>query len=230
MLFNTNDLFSQKITAVTQIWKKITSKFQENSAAENTDAVSGIISNAEFKSELETILPHCQNLTVISAFMTRPALSWLNKLIIKNKPTVTLVGRFTPSDFVKDISSLRALQVAVNKGYTVKALADLHAKIYQIDEHIFTGSANFTGKWLAIDCEGNLEACHKIPVSDKSTNFINEIINSATELTAETLNRMDDYISDKDASKNFEELKAWPAEIFSHHKSASEPTTVMEGY
>ncbi len=43
--------------------------------------MSSLISNAELKSELEAILPRCNTLTIVSAFMTQPATRWLSSLI-----------------------------------------------------------------------------------------------------------------------------------------------------
>ena len=139
------------------------------------------------------------DLTIISAFMTQPATSWLAQLIYNNKPKVQLVGRFTPIDFAKGASDLNALRNCINNGYQVKALANLHAKIYQIDnDTIFNGSANLTGKGLALVNNGNLESCSRVNACEQSKAFINKIVESATELSINTLDKMQTFLEQLD--------------------------------
>ncbi|MGR5551389.1 phospholipase D-like domain-containing protein [Vibrio alfacsensis] len=181
--------------------------------------MSSLISNAELKSELEAILPSCNTLTIVSAFMTQPATRWLSSLISDNKPKVQLVGRFSPFDFIKGSSDLNALRDCINKGYTVKALTNLHAKIYQIDEDtIFNGSANLTGKGLALVDISNLEACIKVQSCEGSKSFITKIVNSAYELSAETIDDMENYISKIERTDSSELQMAWPEDIISQSK------------
>ncbi|MEZ8082741.1 hypothetical protein [Enterovibrio norvegicus] len=181
--------------------------------------MSSLISNAELKSELEAILPNCRRLTIISAFMTQPATRWLSSLIADGGPVVQLVGRFSPLDFIKGSSDLNALRDCVNRGYTVKALTNLHAKIYQIDEDtIFNGSANFSGKGLALVDICNLEACTRIRACEQSKSFIDNIVNSAYELSPETINDMERYISEIEKIDKPELKMTWPEEIISQSK------------
>eukprot|EP00493_Phyllostaurus_siculus_P025966 UN26311 len=138
--------------------------------------MSSLISNTELTIQLEELLPNCKNLTIISAFMTQPATRWLGQLISNNKPKVQLIGRFTPIDFAKGASDLNALRGCIKNGYQVKALVNLHAKIYQIDHDIiFNGSANLTGKGLALVNNGNLESCSRVNACEQSKAFINKI-------------------------------------------------------
>ncbi|WP_318445218.1 phospholipase D-like domain-containing protein [Photobacterium leiognathi] len=181
--------------------------------------MSSLISNAELKSELEAILPSCNKLTIVSAFMTQPATRWLSSLISDNKPKVQLVGRFSPFDFIKGSSDLNALRDCINKGYTVKALTNLHAKIYQIDEDtIFNGSANLTGKGLALVNDCNVEACNKVQASSSSKEFINKIINSASELTLEIIDEMEQYIQSTDGTCKPELQMTWPEHVLPQSK------------
>lgn len=178
--------------------------------------MSGLISNSELKAELEALLPHCNRLTIISAFMTQPATRWLSSLMTDNKPVVQLVGRFSPLDFIKGSSDLNALRDCVNNGYTVKALTNLHAKIYQIDEDIiFNGSANLTGKGLALVDISNLESCNKITACETSKAFINKIVTSAVELTDQTIDNMEEYLSNIELMNSSEHKMEWPEEIIS---------------
>ncbi|KAF7762848.1 hypothetical protein PUND_b0139 [Pseudoalteromonas undina] len=176
--------------------------------------MSSLISSSELTYQLEKLLPSCKNLTIISAFMTRSATSWLGRLISNNKPKVQLIGRFTPTDFAKGASDLNALRDCINSGYQVKALINLHAKIYQIDQDtIFNGSANLTGKGLALVNNGNLESCSRVNACEQSKAFINKVVESATELSINTLDKMQAFLEQFDDADETELPAVWPEEI-----------------
>lgn len=140
--------------------------------------MSGLISNAELVAQLEAMLPKCKNLTIISAFVTQPAISWLGNLFDHQQSKVQIVGRFTPNDFISGASDINALRMALDRDYAIKALENLHAKIYQIDrDTIFNGSANLTGKGLALLSDGNLESCSKVDACEDSLRFIEKLLN-----------------------------------------------------
>ncbi|MEL0641703.1 phospholipase D-like domain-containing protein [Pseudoalteromonas aliena] len=176
--------------------------------------MSSLISNTELTLQLEELLPSCNDLTIISAFMTQPATRWLGQLTSNNKPKVQLVGRFTPIDFAKGASDLNALRDCINNGYQVKALVNLHAKIYQIDhDTIFNGSANLTGKGLALVNNGNLESCSRVNACEQSKAFINKIVESATDLTLNMLDKMQTYLEQFDDTNETELPAVWPEDI-----------------
>ena len=176
--------------------------------------MSSLISSSELTHQLEGLLPSCKELTVISAFMTQPATRWLGQLIYSNKPKVQLIGRFTPIDFAKGASDLNALRDCINNGYQVKALSNLHAKIYQIDQRtIFNGSANLTGKGLALVNNSNLESCSRVNACEQSNAFINKIVESATELTLNMLDKMQAFLEQFDSADEVELPTLWPEDI-----------------
>ena len=176
--------------------------------------MSSLISSSELTHQLEELLPSCKNLTIISAFMTQPATRWLGQLISNNKPKVQLIGRFTPIDFAKGASDLNALSDCIKNGYQVKALVNLHAKIYQIDhDTIFNGSANLTGKGLALVNNGNLESCSRANACEQSKAFINKIVESATNITLNTLDKMQIFLEQFDDANETELPAVWPEEI-----------------
>lgn len=176
--------------------------------------MTSLISSSELTVQLEGILPSCNDLTIISAFMTQPATRWLSQLIYKNQPKVELIGRFSPIDFAKGASDLNALRDCINNGYKVKALINLHAKIYQVNhDTIFNGSANLTGKGLALVNNGNLESCSRVNACEQSKAFINKIVESATELTINTLDKMQTFIEQFDTADETELPAIWPEDI-----------------
>lgn len=176
--------------------------------------MSHLITNTELTELLEQLLPSCTNLTIISAFMTQPATRWLGQLTSENNPKVRLIGRFTPIDFARGASDLNALRDCINKGYQVKALLNLHAKIYQIDnDTIFNGSANLTGKGLALVNNGNLESCSKVIACEQSKAFIEKIVESATDLTPSILDKMQSFLEQFDDGDKADLPPVWPEEI-----------------
>lgn len=156
--------------------------------------MASIISNTELKYKLEKILPSCSSLSMISAFVSRKGVSWLQELISLNKPEVNIVGRFTPSDFVNGASDVQALRDCLDYGYNVKALFNLHAKIYQVDDVIYSGSANLTGKGLALVSNSNLEACCQIDACDTTKAFIRNIVNSSVSIDSSMLLNMENFL------------------------------------
>ncbi|MHA2938007.1 phospholipase D-like domain-containing protein [Vibrio sp. RC27] len=173
--------------------------------------MTGLISNSELTEELEAIIPNCKSLNIISAFMTQPATRWLSQLVEGHYPSVKLVGRFTPLDFIQGSSDLSALHDCIAKGFQVKSLPNLHAKIFQVDEDtIFSGSANLTGKGLALVNDCNIEACNRVLASSDSKEFINKIINSASELTLENIDKMEQYIQSIEGIDKPELQMSWP--------------------
>jgi hypothetical protein len=178
--------------------------------------MSSLISNSELTKQLELIMPNCKELTIISAFMTQPATRWLSQLIAHNKPKVELVGRFTPNDFAQGASDINALRECLKNGYSVKALSNLHAKIYQIDQNIiFHGSANLTGKGLAIIENSNLESCSRINACSVSKNFIAKIVDSAIPIDLAILDKMADFLKEFDSSTDSSMPVQWPEDILS---------------
>jgi len=173
-----------------------------------------LFSNQELTKQLEQSLPSSHVVNIISAFITKPAVSWFSDLTSDNCPAITLVGRLSPKDFIDGASNIDAIRQCILLGYTVKCLPNLHAKIYQIDDDlIFTGSANMTGKGLALVNEGNLEACTKVSPSESSKEFIKRVVNISVVLTIEMINKMQKIIADFSNSNLINIPKSWPEDV-----------------
>jgi hypothetical protein len=176
--------------------------------------VSGLFSNKELTLKLESHIPIAAEINIISAFITKPAYRWLAELTKLNAPKITLVGRFIPKDFIDGASNFAAIRQGLTSGYTIKALSNLHAKIFQIDQEIiYTGSANMTGKGLALIEKSNLEACTKVSPTDESKAFIKKIIDSSIELTVDHLDNMQTFIDDLTRSKDLNIPENWPEDV-----------------
>ena len=176
--------------------------------------MSSLISNQELTLKLESHMPKAAEIKIISAFITKPAYSWLCNLTQFNTPKITLVGRFLPKDFIDGASNIEAIRLSLTAGYTVKALSNLHAKIFEIDNDvIYTGSANMTGKGLALVDNSNLEACTVVSPTNESKAFIGKIIDSSIKLTVEHLDKMQHYIDGLTQADNIDIPENWPDDI-----------------
>jgi len=176
--------------------------------------MSSLISNSELTAQLELHIPQCEELNLISAFVTQPAIRWLEALITTNQPTINLVGRFSPQDFIAGASDISAIRTCLNNGYQVKALSNLHAKIYQIDRDIiFTGSANLTGKGLSLVEHDNLESCTRVNACETSKEFIDKIINASINITVDILNKMEKFLELYSATESSTIPATWPNEV-----------------
>jgi len=179
-----------------------------------------IISGNDLRKRLAEVLPEAKSLTVISAYITKPAIDWLGQHV-KPECSVLLIGRLVPNDFFVSASDMVAVRTALEKGWMVKCLSVLHAKIYLCDRSkMFIGSANLTTNGLKIYGHGNLEGCIEVsPVTD-NIKFVEKIDMEAQPVTLETLEKMETFISAK--SKNTNEIAVgglWPEDILPREHS-----------
>ncbi|MFY8349120.1 hypothetical protein AAEU29_01005 [Pseudoalteromonas sp. SSM20] len=169
-----------------------------------------LLSSNELTYEMERLLPVSATVNLISAFVTLPAVDWV-LTHLQPQTTICVVGRLTPKDFIDGASDINAIRSCLQNGIKVKALANLHAKIYQFDDVIFHGSANLTGKGLALVENHNVESSSKLENCVQSNAFIQKIVNSAIELNLATLDKMQSFINEKTSST--EKPLEWPVEI-----------------
>lgn len=166
----------------------------------------------ELTMTLKSVIPNCTKLNIISAFVTMPAILWLEDIVVNS--SVCIVGRFSPKDFLDGASSIEAIRKCIISGYSIKCLPNLHAKIYQIDDDlIFTGSANMTGKGLALVNEGNLEACARVSSSVSSKLFIQKVMEASVFLTISMLDQMEFYLDELFKSNMSQIPCGWPENI-----------------
>jgi hypothetical protein len=155
-----------------------------------------IFSGNALRDKLIESIPSASNLTIISAYITTPAIEWIVEYI---KPTcsVTVVGRLLPNDFISGGSDFTAVKLALSNGWDIRWLAALHAKIYLCDrDRIFVGSANFTTKGLKLSGHGNLEGCIEVPPELDNIHFVERIVREAQPITYETVEKMERFINE----------------------------------
>tara|TARA_B100002049_G_C16076302_1_gene375131 strand:- start:922 stop:1845 length:924 start_codon:yes stop_codon:yes gene_type:complete len=177
--------------------------------------MASLLSSKELVSVLEKHIPTCNDLVVISAYVSMPAVRWINHLTAKSSPNITIVGRFSPHDFISGASDFGCLKECLNIGIVMKALPNLHAKIYQIDTNkIFSGSANLTGKGLGLISAYNIEAASEIHPTESNLKFIESVVSNATAIDNELLKRMETFLEAFDINATTELPNIWPEDFF----------------
>jgi hypothetical protein len=163
---------------------------------------------------LRDIVPASKKMVIISAYLTSSAVDWI-KSIHPDSSSLCFVGRLNPGDLISGASELGSLRQILDYGWTLKYLSNLHAKIYLLDDcELFVGSANLTSNGLKLSGAGNIEAVLEKLAEEKDLIFIQKIIDSATAITHETLNKMEALIVEASKDPNTNELLSWPDDIF----------------
>jgi len=163
-----------------------------------------LISGEELAEKMSAQLKDTAHIRIVSAYLTYPAIQWLQRYTTHTN--IMILGRFRPIDFLSGASNISAIEAALDRGYKVYMLENLHAKIYQLDQKsIFAGSANFTSKGFSLCSTPNTEVAVELPNSIENQAYIDKLFRSAINVDDDMLMRMkiklDDYLIDsKDAS------------------------------
>ncbi|MET2946695.1 phospholipase D-like domain-containing protein [Vibrio owensii] len=141
-------------------------------------------------------LKESENATIVSAYITLPAITWLTKHL--NHRNVSILGRFTPRDFLSGASDFKALMTSIERGYEVSILPNLHAKIYVVDRRsIYAASANFTAKGFSLCSSSNEEVAVKLPFTNENQQFIEKLFRASKLLSKSDLIKMQDLLDEQ---------------------------------
>lgn len=158
-----------------------------------------LLSGQELADKMSAQLNDTTQIRIVSAYLTYPAIEWLQKHTKHNN--VMILGRFRPIDFLSGASNIAAIEAALDSGYKIYMLENLHAKIYQLDQKsIFTGSVNFTSKGLSLCSTPNTEVAVELPCSNENEAYIDKLFRSSIIIDNNILERMkvrlDGYLGD----------------------------------
>ena len=178
---------------------------------------SHLLSTDDFRITLEGLLESCQKQVIIfSPFIKLNAIKWLAERIAKDIK-VRIITRLDIGDIFEKASDFEICQFAIDKGWDVGLIKNLHAKIYLTDnKNILIGSNNLTLSGLGIDKEGNAELGIAFEPDMKSFDTIEKLLSKAVwldqnkiDLMLETLKNLDEKI----ISRN--DKISWPEELYS---------------
>ncbi len=105
--------------------------------------------------EIEELLSLTSNYTkIISPFMGKNTCEKLSKFINTNKIKCKIITRFYREDFIQNVNSLDGLLSLLKAGAEIRALIDLHSKLYIFDNsYSIITSANYTFRGLYTNYE-----------------------------------------------------------------------------
>lgn len=198
-----------------------------------------IFDGNELQNRLLGLLPRSKEIIIISAFMTVPAVLWLRKLIKDNDMNnIQIISRLLPRDLITGASDIEAIKLVLSYGWEIRALSNLHAKIYLLDNHtLFVGSANLTSNGLKLIGNGNIEAMTELIADEKSLLFIKKIISASSILDSDILNKMSELIKEHKQNKGNEIINTWPNEIIKRNQDIfvsdfplGKPNTIVDEY
>lgn len=157
-------------------------------------------------------LKNCSSAILCSAYITKIGAEWILKNLSQSG-NIKVVGRFSPQDFTSGASDLEAIRLFINSRIQVSALNSLHAKLFLFDNsRLYLGSANYTGRGLALTDGFNIEASVMLKPSMNDLSFIKNIIDSSIQIDTKTLNRFYEIINNEININH--SIKKWPETAF----------------
>lgn len=140
-----------------------------------------LLTSRELTIKMAAQLKDTLRVRIVSAYMTFPAIRWLTEHV--RHSNIKILGRFKPNDFLNGASDFTALETALQNGYEVYMLENLHSKIYELDEKtIFTGSANFTSRGFSLCSTPNEEVAIEVPYHAGNKAFIDKLFRNSVQL------------------------------------------------
>ena len=113
---------------------------------------------------------------LISPFIGINTAVMLAKVLVKKHLKVVVITRFSSRDFQCGVSSLEGLKILLNAGCELKAVKQLHTKLYVFDEKAFIlGSSNFTDGGLISNIELNILVKDDEDIVTQGIAYFNEI-------------------------------------------------------
>ncbi|MBG21949.1 MAG: hypothetical protein CMF22_12645 [Idiomarinaceae bacterium] len=173
-----------------------------------------ITNSHELRRIIRSQLELSSSVVALSAYVTYSGVEWLLKKLSKDAK-LTIVGRFAPQDFLNGASDTKGIRLLLDEGHEVKVLQQLHAKVTLFDNRfMLVGSANCTGKGYGLFEAGNVEATVGFDIKDEtSTESTLSIVKSATPLTLDILDRIDDYLAHQAKPMKTELPRNWPLDV-----------------
>jgi len=103
-----------------------------------------------------------------------------------------LITRFYRGDFIKGVSTIRALKDMHDSGIEIYALKGLHTKLYLFDADVaLLGSANFTSGGFKFNHELSLHITDEKDINAQMTEHFDALVNDVINHSAENLLSMD---------------------------------------
>ena len=174
-----------------------------------------LLDTVNFRRTLEKMVFNSESEIIIcSPFIKLKALEWLSTKI-KKHIDVKIISRLSVSDITQKSSDFEICQFAIDNGWKIGLINNLHAKIYIIDKNkVLIGSNNLTPKGLGLEIDGNEEISIIFEPNNKSFRTINKILVNTHWLNQKTINLMFNHLSKNHVIDDLSIYnKPWPKEI-----------------
>ncbi len=154
----------------------------------------GLISGTEFRRRFEESCASAGKLTIVSAYITLPAVRWLSNFW---KQECRVLCRLSVSDMLHGASDIEALKMAISLGWTVFFDESIHSKLYMVENGpLFIGSANFTSNGIGLSRNSNSETMTIISPSRDDMTYVSELFAEAQCLDMKLALKMEDFVSE----------------------------------
>ncbi len=179
---------------------------------DDTEAKPALVSGKQFREQFRDTCSNANKLTIISAYLTLPALVWLRSFW---KSDCQLLCRLKVSDLLDGASDIEALKFAIDAGWTLYFNEATHSKIYLIDNGpLFIGSANLTSRGLGLAKYSNQETMICMYPANSDLAYIASDFAEAKPLTLDLVIAMETFISDFREEEKKALPSKWPEYIF----------------
>lgn len=179
--------------------------------------ISQLLDTESFRVILEDNLENCQNQVIIfSPFIKLNAIKWLTKRLTKGIK-VRIITRLEISDIIQKVSDFEICQFAIDKGWDIGLIKNLHAKIYITDnKNILVGSNNLTLSGLGIDKDGNAELGVAFEPDMKSFDTIEKLLLKVSWIDQDKIDLMSKTLKNLE-EKNYagHDYISWPEQLYS---------------
>lgn len=177
-----------------------------------------MLSYSEIREHLRYQLSISNEIFLLSAFVKKNVVDWISQQA-QAATRITLVSRFSCSDFLAGASDIDSIDLALSLGWTVKRFPSLHAKVFLFDKKtVIVGSANLTSNGLMISGRGNLEAAYQLEADSSDLNFVKDTVEYAENIDSEVLKKMREHIHGQELGLKQEKISEWPIGLFGVEK------------
>lgn len=176
---------------------------------------SHFLEGEAFSSRLASSLTCAQQrVVIVSAFLTESGTHWLRRYI-PAAVSCEIVVRWLPQDLICGASDTESWRLARSYGWRFRAQRKLHAKVYLVDSAVaFVGSANATGKGLALDQAANIEIGVEVAATRSDVMTIESLVASAETVSPELVDRIDQRVGQLALDAGPCEWLDWPPEVW----------------
>lgn len=175
-----------------------------------------LLPTSELKRRLVEHFASSTRCWVYSAFVTQVGVNFLLESRTVHSEDRLLV-RCQLRDVVSGACSLNALGHALRAGIQVRLSSALHVKLYFFDSALFVGSANLTGKGLALVGYCNDELSTEGVPTDRDNEIAGNLWNQGVELNLGRIEQMLAFVAGLETSENTLPSK-WPEGILSENR------------